>query len=1080
MYKRLFLVLFAVLFSINTYALRSDDVNLTSRVACNNYELAYANNDGSITHYDCFDNIRDAKTKMFELEDDNLIILGRSSGVTKVVDAKYGILYLDRGDVLTYLYRDQYSSSYFSYMNNYSYYGASDAALIEVNYDTMSALVKIGGAMAWIKNGQYKIIPVSWLGSSSHYVIDEWHIYHKYAKNIENSGYYQSARALGPRTALSIPDGKYYSYDGHYLYNNLVDMIKDYREGVHDRSANKDEPYYSYYQFLPHRSKTNYTVDDLDSYMRNVLNLKGSLYGKFLTDNNSMLYGTSEYYMNSEKLYGANAISVFSLSRNESANGRSSIAYNKNNVFGHNAVDGAAYTSATGYLDVKSSIYSHGYGYINYGYARVSDWRYYGSHFGDKDTGMNVQYASDVYWGEKAADYYYAFDRDNGMLDYNYYQLIVANVEDINVRSGPSTSSKVLYTINKRGITYILLEEVEGTSINGNNIWYKIQSDSNITNNYEFIPSNKDTWPEYNWDGAVYVHSSYFSKINNAKKEDGTYNTPSSVDKDMTNYTLKSNATKSAITPKVGKILEDTPYYYTMTLVEQKGTIKEGSYVVIIDEATNGDKTSYHIITDYGTVQKAWISSENIKIVEKDLVSVKINEQGGYISVYNNPGYNEELRVYNGSFLPIIGTEDNSGKTYLKVCYKIDGSLHFGYVDSTINNISYTLNHLNVIPVLTAEDKVIIIHNEFNALDGVKATDTEDGDITSSIKVTSNNVNIDKDGEYSVTYSITDSYGDTVTKTIKVTVLPMEIKDSLFMFDGLSYVSDNTFTFSGFMGVKGMDNISVQEELIFVNQQTKEEYIFNLDKWDDYPYEMSSIDDKQTYNYSGGWFKSNLDLSKEKLPNGDYTIYVKVTNGNKEAKTLFTNIAYVEMTRRASGEGRGFLIDVDYSTVNSPLLFSVRDSLISIDAPKTFDPMYNFFNTISMDNNNLSIKGTSHSVMISLGENDNVERKLILENKVTFERFEFDLGSITNGDYPITLAVSDNCDKTRAWYNKTVDLSSVTSGDYVIYIKNTVNGVSSYGELIDVAYTDFTKINTNKYIFSRNDDLRLRVELKVK
>ena len=62
---------------------------------------------------------------------------------------------------------------------------------------------------------------------------------------------------------------------------------------------------------MPHRSKTNYDIDDLDAYIRNVLNFKGSLYGKFLTNNYSVLYGTSEYFMYAEKLYGANALSVF-------------------------------------------------------------------------------------------------------------------------------------------------------------------------------------------------------------------------------------------------------------------------------------------------------------------------------------------------------------------------------------------------------------------------------------------------------------------------------------------------------------------------------------------------------------------------------------------------------------------------------------------------------------------------------------------------------------------------------------------------------------------------------------------------
>ena len=36
--------------------------------------------------------------------------------------------------------------------------------------------------------------------------------------------------------------------------------------------------------------------------------------------------------------------------------------------------------------------------------------RYYGSHLGDKESGINVKYASDPYWGEKAASFYYRLD----------------------------------------------------------------------------------------------------------------------------------------------------------------------------------------------------------------------------------------------------------------------------------------------------------------------------------------------------------------------------------------------------------------------------------------------------------------------------------------------------------------------------------------------------------------------------------------------------------------------------------------------------------------------------------------------
>ncbi len=780
--------------------------------------------------------------------------------------------------------------------------------------------------------------------------------------------------------------------------------------------------------------------------------------------------------MFAEKVYGANAVSIFSLGRHESGNGRSAIAYNKNNIFGHNAVDGSAYSSATGYLDVRSSIYTHGYGYINNLYARVGSSTYNGSHFGNKNTGMNVMYASDVYWGEKAASYYFSFDKENGFLDRNYYQLVLSTYSDVYARTGPNTKSSIAYTIKKANTPFILLEEVKGETIGGSDVWYKVQSDSNISNDGKIIPGDS-SWPNYNWTGVVYVHSNYFKKINDAKKTDGTYNKPTDVKKDVNTATITTNADKTKYNPEVGLLSSDKDFYYTSTLTNKKGTFKKGAYVVILEKIVNGDNTSYLVINSYGSIQKAWISSENVKIVKKDLVRVTIPEAQKYISVTDKVGGNVVLNVYNGSFLPIVDKYITGGKTYLKVQYKIWDNLYYGYLDGSLTNIEYTLNYINIAPVINAKDHTLIVNDSFNPLTGVTGTDTEDGDITKNIKIVSNNVNTAKAGTYEVKYSLTDSYGETVTKAIKVVVANRTETKALFMFNGLKQVEKNKFNFSGFIAVAGMDNKSIKQEIIFVNESTKKEYTFALTNWKEYPYEMTNVDDTKAYNYSGGWFNTTIDLSKEALPNGNYTIYVKATNGLYEAKALFNNIAYMEMTRRAKGDGRSFSIDIDYSTIYSPLVFSIRDELISMDVPKTDDPMYNLFNSIKLDNNNLTIKGTSHSFGVSFAEKDNVDRKLIFENTSDFTKYEFDLGSITNGEYKVTLAVSDNLDKTRAWYNKTIDLTTLPKGNYVLYIKNTVNGVSYYGEIIDVAYTDFTKINNTIYKLNRNDNTRLRLEL---
>lgn len=1079
MRKLKYLVLFVMLsFTFNVYALRRDSSDLKNRSVCSKFELAKANSDGSITKVECYSDYNAAKNKMNETDDNSLIILERSNSVTKIINAKYALLYLDHGDKNVDVYNNSSFSSAITYMNNYSNYGATDAALLDINYSNKAAKLKIGGVTGWIKNGNYYIVPINWLKSWSYYKVTDTGLYHYYAKDIENTGYSQANRLIDTKPDF-LDKANYKSFDGIYFYSTFYDMIDDYRSGSHEKAVNKDNAYYNYYQYLPHRSKTNYDIDDIDSYIRNVLGFKGSLYGKTLTSNNSVMYGTSEYYLFAEKMYGANALSIFSLGRHESANGRSYIAYNKNNIFGHNAVDGAAYSSATGYLDVRSSIYTHGYGYVNYGYARVADSRYNGSHFGNKNTGMNVMYASDVYWGEKAASYYFAFDKENGFLDRDFYQLIVSTSTNINVRTAPNTSSSAPYVIKKTNVPFILLEEVHGETVGGSDIWYKIQSDSNISSAGKLISSNSSTWPEYNWDGVVYVHSNYFMKINNAQKEDGTYNKPSDITKDVNNETITTNASKTKYTPQVGIVDSDKDYFYTSTLTNKKGTIKKDSYVVILEKIVDDDTTKYLVITDYGTVQKSWISSDNIRIINKDLLEVSISAANTSVSVLDNIGGSNVLSVYNGSFIPIVDKVNQNGKLYLKVQYKISGSISYGYVDSTISNISYTLNYINVAPVINATDRNIVINEEFNPLEGVSGTDSEDGDITNKIKIESNNVNNHELGSYEVKYSLTDSYGETVTKTIKVNVVNRKESNALFMFNGLNQVENNKFNFSGFIAVSGMDNKNINKELIFVNEVTKEEYTFQLTNWENYPYEMTNVDDKKVYDYSGGWFNTTIDLSKEVIPNGNYNIYVHVINGAYEAKALFTNVAYIDMTRRAKGNGREFMIDVDYSTLNSPLVFGIRDELISLDIPNSTDPMYNFFTNISLDNNNLTIKGTSHSYGVSFGINDNVERKLILENTTAFSRYEFDLGSITDGDYVVTLAVSDNLDKTRSWYNKTIDLSSVPAGNYVLYIKNTVNNKSYYGEIIDASYTDFSKINNSNYSFIRNDNIRLRLELSI-
>lgn len=77
---------------------------------------------------------------------------------------------------------------------------------------------------------------------------------------------------------------------------------------------------------------------------------------------------------------------------------------------------------------------------------------------------------------------------------------------------------------------------------------------------------------------------------------------------------------------------------------------------------------------------------------------------------------------------------------------------------------------INSIPVINAEDKVIQLGEEFKELDGVTASDKEEGNITENIQVIKNEVNINVSGKYEVTYSVTDTEGASAIKTIVITV----------------------------------------------------------------------------------------------------------------------------------------------------------------------------------------------------------------------------------------------------------------------------------------------------------------------
>ena len=120
---------------------------------------------------------------------------------------------------------------------------------------------------------------------------------------------------------------------------------------------------------------------------------------------------------------------------------------------------------------------------------------------------MNVKYASDIYWSEKMASLYYAFDKTNGLQDYNYYQLGIAKGL-FAAKSAPKNSAKTIYDYQEYEDSIVIVGEVQGDNVGGSTTWYKVVSDVNIDSNYN------EKSGTYNWNTFVYVPSTQVIKIN--------------------------------------------------------------------------------------------------------------------------------------------------------------------------------------------------------------------------------------------------------------------------------------------------------------------------------------------------------------------------------------------------------------------------------------------------------------------------------------------------------------------------------------------------------------------------------------
>ena len=413
--------------------------------------------------------------------------------------AQYLVNFNKTNNSSTYVSYTEYSTGKSGYINGT--YGA-DAAYLGTtgNY----YIFMMSGVIGKVKSRDVTLVALSNVKSYSYYYVSGEKLYHRITGNLSQSKYVSNLR-YGKAPSYLSQGTNYFSYDGHYFYTNYTTMISDYTSDSRAHSVNSNNPYFNYYQYLPLRSTTSYSASDLNS----------TINGKI--SSTSKLKDLGKDFVNNQNTYGVNALLMASIAINESGWGDSSIAKNKNNLFGLNAVDASPSQSANYYSSVSVCIKDFAETYMSKKYLNPNGSNYRGAYLGNKASGINVQYASDPYWGEKAANYaYYLGEKLSSKDEYRYtigikdpiscMKTIPTN--NLNIRNRNSTSSsRLYYAANLYGVAFLLKDG--NTSTNG---FYRIQSDPVLKSGRTGIDSNSG---KYNFtEMYAYVSASYITVVN--------------------------------------------------------------------------------------------------------------------------------------------------------------------------------------------------------------------------------------------------------------------------------------------------------------------------------------------------------------------------------------------------------------------------------------------------------------------------------------------------------------------------------------------------------------------------------------
>lgn len=317
------------------------------------------------------------------------------------------------------------------------------------------------------------------------------------------------------------------------------------------------------------------------------------------------------------------------------------------------------------------------------------------------------------------------------------------------------------------------------------------------------------------------------------------------------------------------------------------------------------------------TLLITFILTTNINFQLKGNQNININvnqkyEEQGYIATVLKKDITNKVTINSSLNTSIVGT------------YKIEYNLTYLGKKYTLQRIINVID--NEIPSITlnGEEEIILTIDQEYKEQGATAFDNYDKDITSQIKVESN-LDLTKEGNYQITYAVTDSSGNQNSITRKINVIKKQepkVTQEIEIYNDnnpiIKYIKENNYDVSiGYYNLITKEEVYYQENKIYYGASLIKTldaiYLYDnnlvTEEIKDYIKKAIEVSDNTSHYYLINYIGKNnlknygISLGAYNTLNGndsygnttvkDQIIYLKklyeISKNNEELKTYFIN-----------------------------------------------------------------------------------------------------------------------------------------------------------------------------------------------